>query len=89
MTDNDSKLNEFIKETDDYYILIEFTKSTRRFTLLNYKTEQEIRQKFIDAYDETLGICDECNRTNGRCNCRTRWDRYDYDDDEYDRYHDR
>lgn len=88
-TCNDDTLDQAMQNSEQYYSAHEFIRSLYRFNLIPIKVDLSIRKDLNDTYDHDLGICDECQRTNDRCNCSTRWDRYDYDDDEYDRYHDR
>lgn len=89
MNDHSDKLDEVINESDDYYLLIDFTNSMWKFSLIDQKTEQKIQIDFHSTFNETLGICDECCRTNDECRCNKRWQYYDDVDDEYDLYNDR
>lgn len=82
------ELDSALQDSEQYYSTLEFVRVTARFNILDSKLSKSLVEDIEDVYDHDLGICDECDRTNDRCECDDRWNDY-YDDDEYDRRNDR
>lgn len=78
-----SMLDDLLEESDQYYSVHDFIRSSYRFQLLPIKIDVAIHKELTEAYGDELGLCGECDRTKARCRCS------DDRDDEYDRYYDR